>query len=160
MRKSVAQNPEACVDRGRWHLPQGSGNGGADRGDELLHLLQGHQDFLGLRSVHPQHHLLLQGLRCQRRSGLINKVMLPWVVLSLGAAVNLFGYLMIYLAITGRTAPPCVWLMCLFICVGANPQMFANIGALVTAVKNFSAICDIVIGLLKGFVGLNGAITT
>ncbi|KAG6517432.1 hypothetical protein ZIOFF_020824 [Zingiber officinale] len=46
--------------------------------------------------------------------------------------------------------------MCLFICVDANPQMFANIGALVTSVKNFSAICDIAIGLLKGFVGLNG----
>ncbi|KAG6517437.1 hypothetical protein ZIOFF_020829 [Zingiber officinale] len=41
--------------------------------------------------------------------------------------------------------------MCLFICVDANPQMFANIGALVTSVKNFSAICDIAIGLLKGF---------
>ncbi|KAH0459006.1 hypothetical protein IEQ34_011820 [Dendrobium chrysotoxum] len=93
-------------------------------------------------------------------SGLINEVTPPFVVLLLGAAMNLFGYLMIYLAIISRITRPPVWQMCLFICVGANSQTFANTGALVTCVKNFPESRGIVLGLLKCFVGLSGAILT
>ncbi|KAI3878059.1 hypothetical protein MKX03_014327 [Papaver bracteatum] len=86
-------------------------------------------------------------------SGLINEVTPPWVVLSIGAGMNFAGYFMIWLAVTGRIAKPAVWQMCLYICLGANSQAFANTGSLVTCVKNFPESRGIVLGLLKGFMG-------
>ncbi|XP_071723429.1 probable transporter MCH1 [Rutidosis leptorrhynchoides] len=93
-------------------------------------------------------------------SGLINEVTEPWVVLAIGAVLNFFGYLMIWLAVTKKIPHPKVWHMCAYICIGANSQTFANTGSLVTCVKNFPESRGVVLGILKGYVGLSAAIIT
>ncbi|MBA0584592.1 protein NUCLEAR FUSION DEFECTIVE 4 [Gossypium raimondii] len=93
-------------------------------------------------------------------SGLIAEVTPTWFVLLVGAALNFGGYFMIWLAVTGRIAKPKVWQMCIYICMGANSQNFANTGALVTSVKNFPESRGSMLGLLKGYTGLSGAVMT
>ncbi|KAF3434047.1 hypothetical protein FNV43_RR25150 [Rhamnella rubrinervis] len=93
-------------------------------------------------------------------SGLINEITPPWVVLIIGAVLNFFGYFMIWLAVTEKIARPRVWHMCMYIYIGANSQSFANTGSLVTCVKNFPESRGVVLGLLKGYLGLSVAIIT
>lgn len=93
-------------------------------------------------------------------AGLFNEISPPWVVLLVGAIMNIVGYSMVWLSVTGRVAKPKLWQMYLYICVGANSQTFANTGSMVTCVKNFPQSRGVVLGILKGFVGLSGAMFT
>ncbi|KAF8711200.1 hypothetical protein HU200_029216 [Digitaria exilis] len=92
-------------------------------------------------------------------AGLLLEVAPPWLVLAAGAAMNLAGYLMVYLSVAGHVTRPPLWLMCFYICAGANSQTFSCTGALVTAVKNFPERSrGPLLGLLKGYVGISSAI--
>ncbi|KAG6728322.1 hypothetical protein I3842_02G168100 [Carya illinoinensis] len=68
-------------------------------------------------------------------SGLINEVTPPWVVLSLGAVLNFFGYFMIWLSVIKRIATPMVWHMCLYICIGATRKLLPTLALLSPALK-------------------------
>ncbi|CAN6247662.1 unnamed protein product [Urochloa humidicola] len=92
-------------------------------------------------------------------AGVIAEVTPPWVILATGAIMNLAGYLMIYLSVAGRVVSKTpLWLVCLYIFVGANSQTFAHTGALVNSVRSFPGSRGAMLGLLKGFLGLSGAI--
>ncbi|KAK9141758.1 hypothetical protein Syun_011158 [Stephania yunnanensis] len=92
--------------------------------------------------------------------GLIAEVTPYWFVLSFGAAANFAGYFLIWLAVTGKLTDPKVWMMRAFIAVGANSQNFANIAVLCTSIHNFPQGRGRLMGLLKGFTGVSGAIMT
>lgn len=93
-------------------------------------------------------------------AGLLSEVAPPWLVLIIGAVFNFFGYFMVWLSITDKISRPALWQMCLYICIGANSNSFSNTGALVTCIKSFPGSRGIIIGLLKGYVGLSGAVFT
>jgi hypothetical protein len=73
----------------------------------------------------------------------------PWMVLAIGAVQNVFGYLMMWLAITARIARPPLWQMCVFLYVGTNSSTFAATAVVVTCLKIFPSNRGIVIGFLK-----------
>ncbi|XP_021725643.1 uncharacterized protein LOC110692869 [Chenopodium quinoa] len=98
------------------------------------------------------------GANVSVHAGLIMEVAPPWVILSLGAVVNFFGYFMIWLSVTHKILRPPVWLMCLYITIGANSLGFANTGAIVPCIKNFPENRGVVIGILKSYIGLGGAV--
>nr|XP_043611892.1 protein NUCLEAR FUSION DEFECTIVE 4-like [Erigeron canadensis] len=91
-------------------------------------------------------------------SGLIAEIAPTWCLLLIGATVNFTGYFMIWLAITHRIHEPRVWHICMYMCIAANAQNFENTGVLVTTIRNFPKNRGALLGLLKGFTGLSGAI--
>ncbi|KAK1436741.1 hypothetical protein QVD17_02523 [Tagetes erecta] len=83
-----------------------------------------------------------------------------WVVLFIGVVQNLLGYGLVWLT-TIHTLPKLpLWLLCVCIFIGTNGETYFNTGALVSGVQNFPKSRGPVVGILKGFAGLSGAILT
>ncbi|KAF7806147.1 protein NUCLEAR FUSION DEFECTIVE 4-like [Senna tora] len=82
----------------------------------------------------------------------------PWLVHLLGAAQCFLGYFLMWAAVTGVIPRPPVPLMCLFMFVAAHAQSFFNTSNVVTGVRNFPNYNGTIVGIMKGFLGLSGAI--
>ncbi|OAE31071.1 hypothetical protein AXG93_4031s1220 [Marchantia polymorpha subsp. ruderalis] len=83
-----------------------------------------------------------------------------WGLFICGALVNLIGYGSIWLIVTKQLPPVPLWAMCLIMMVATNGETFFNTGALVACVRNFPQNRGGIVGILKGFTGLSGAIFT
>lgn len=87
--------------------------------------------------------------------------MLPiWGALLVGAALNLVGYGWVWLVVTAQVPVLPLWAMCVLIFVGTNGETYFNTVSLVSCVQNFPKSRGPVVGILKGFAGLSGAILT
>ncbi|XXG47080.1 hypothetical protein AAC387_Pa02g1780 [Persea americana] len=83
-----------------------------------------------------------------------------WAGLLIGAVQNFIGYGWVWLIVTRRAPVLPLWAMCILIFVGTNGETYFNTGALVSCVQNFPKSRGPVVGILKGFAGLGGAILT
>lgn len=91
-------------------------------------------------------------------SGLLQSSRGPSAVLAAGAAQCLAGYLLIWASVAGVLPRPPPALMCVYMLLAAQAQTFFNTADVVTAVENFPGYRGTVIGIMKGFLGLSGAI--
>ncbi|KAL6994484.1 hypothetical protein U1Q18_012588 [Sarracenia purpurea var. burkii] len=83
-----------------------------------------------------------------------------WGALLVGAFQNFLGYGWVWLIVTGRAPALPLWAMCILIFVGTNGETYFNTATLVSCVQNFPKSRGPVVGILKGFAGLGGAILT
>ncbi|WMV15245.1 hypothetical protein MTR67_008630 [Solanum verrucosum] len=93
-------------------------------------------------------------------AGTLCEILPLWAALLVGAIQNFIGYGWVWLIVTRRTAPLPLWAMCILIFVGTNGETYFNTAALVSCVQNFPKSRGPVVGILKGFAGLGGAILT
>lgn len=93
-------------------------------------------------------------------AGTLCEVLPLWAALFIGALQNFVGYGWVWLIITRRTSALPLWAMCILIFVGNNGETYFNTAALVSCVQNFPKSRGPIVGILKGFAGLSGAILT
>ncbi|KAL8097608.1 hypothetical protein AgCh_030660 [Apium graveolens] len=91
-------------------------------------------------------------------AGSLCEILPMWAALLVGAAQNFIGYGVVWLVVTGRAPVLPLWAMCVLIFVGTNGETYFNTAALVSCVQNFPKSRGPVVGILKGFAGLSGAI--
>ncbi|KAF5476921.1 hypothetical protein F2P56_003610 [Juglans regia] len=82
----------------------------------------------------------------------------PWVVHLAGAVQCFVGFFLLWASVVGLIPRPSVPAMCLFMLVAAHAATFFNTSNVVTGVRNFSNYSGTIVGIIKGFIGLSGAI--
>lgn len=93
-------------------------------------------------------------------AGTLSEILPLWATLLVGAIQNFIGYGWVWLVVTGRSPTLPLWVMCILIFIGTNGETYFNTAALVSCVQNFPKSRGPVVGILKGFAGLGGAIMT
>ncbi|KAF2305066.1 hypothetical protein GH714_001567 [Hevea brasiliensis] len=93
-------------------------------------------------------------------AGSLSEILPLWGALLVGALQNFVGYGWVWLVVTGKAPVLPLWAMCILIFIGNNGETYFNTVALVSCVQNFPKSRGPVVGILKGFAGLSGAILT
>ncbi|KAI4387693.1 hypothetical protein MLD38_000106 [Melastoma candidum] len=93
-------------------------------------------------------------------AGSLCEILPFWAALLVGALQNFVGYGWLWLVVTGRAPILPLWAMCALVFIGTNGETYFNTVALVSSVQNFPKSRGPVVGILKGFAGLGGAILT
>ncbi|RDX96938.1 Protein NUCLEAR FUSION DEFECTIVE 4, partial [Mucuna pruriens] len=93
-------------------------------------------------------------------AGKISQVSPIWALILVGVFQNVLGYGLVWLIVTHQFPALPLWLLCIIIFVGQNGSTYYNTAALVSCVQSFPESRGPVVGILKGFVGLSGAIWT
>ncbi|KAL7094985.1 hypothetical protein ACP275_11G138600 [Erythranthe tilingii] len=93
-------------------------------------------------------------------AGSLSEILPLWAALLIGAIQNFVGYGWVWLVVTSRSPVLPLWAMCILIFIGTNGETYFNTASLVSCVQNFPKSRGPVVGILKGFAGLGGAILT
>ncbi|XP_022992826.1 protein NUCLEAR FUSION DEFECTIVE 4-like [Cucurbita maxima] len=93
-------------------------------------------------------------------AGTLLEILPFWATMLVGAISNFVGYGWIWLIVIGRAPVLPLWAMCVLVFVGTNGETYFNTVSLVSCVQNFPKSRGPVVGILKGFAGLSGAILT
>ncbi|EPS63811.1 hypothetical protein M569_10970, partial [Genlisea aurea] len=91
-------------------------------------------------------------------SGLLYTPAAPWRALFAGAVQCFAGYLLIWLTVTGALPPPPAAVMCFYMFLAAHAMTFFNTADVVSGVHNFPNYRGVIVGIMKGFLGLSGAV--
>ncbi|OMO61446.1 Nodulin-like protein [Corchorus olitorius] len=102
--------------------------------------------------------LLYSSVTTTPRGGARRLLSGPWVVHLAGAIQCFLGYFPMWAAVVGLISRPPVPLMCLFMLLAAHAQTFFNTANVVSGVENFQPFGGTIVGIMKGFLGLSGAV--
>eukprot|EP00250_Pteridium_aquilinum_P009357 c18617_g1_i1 orf=362-2227(+) len=116
----------------------------------VLGLTQVQLNYLALSKDLGENVGIMAGLVC-------NKVP-PWVILLVAAIEGFLGFGSLWLVASKTISARPLWQMCIAIFVGGNSMTWFNTAVLVTCMRNFPKSRGTIVGFLKGFIGLSGAI--
>ncbi|XP_065635161.1 protein NUCLEAR FUSION DEFECTIVE 4 [Quercus suber] len=87
------------------------------------------------------------------------KTSLPLCVVHVVGAIQYFlGYFLMWASVVGLIDKPPVALMCFFMFLAAHAQTFFNTADVVSGLENFPHYGGTIVGIMKGFLGLSGAV--